>query len=307
MNLKKPAKEKDCNFLPYSLLETLLHQLGALRNVQVLTYADLEFPEASTYRDNYLAEWSLWKERLARSRAMQKTIFVFLQHDVDRYPSRTHKFLQDQVDAGIRSNVMVFNRMIDRAALKAEGRVIYKEYPLNWPFFRELETGHGFVFGYHSNAYEQALFDLAAGQQIFFRDISELRARLSIHHFSPHGGNRDANGNSNSFLEPPKELEASLRWVQNGHSIRFDGYYSDGGINGMSRDPRKRDLRDFMASLQAGGRYRILIHPQYYADEIAPTDRLLTAPWYVQLLEHHAKGTVERWWADGLYENSSRW
>lgn len=292
--------EKDCNFLPYGLLEGLLHHLTERNDVRVLTYSDLIYPEGSHYEDNYLAEWKAWKDRIGKNKELQQTVFVLLQHDVDRYPDRTHRLLRDECSAGIRSNTMVFNRMINRRVLRVEGRVEYRDYPLDWNLLRELETNHDFVFGYHSNAYEQSLFNVEQAQQIFAQDVSDLRTKLTIKHFSPHGGNRDGNGQSNAVVEPPSDLSPSLKWVQNGHTIRFDGYFSDGGLNGKRRDPEGRDLRSFLRSFQRGNRYRILIHPQYYSDQVAPPEVLLRAQWYRDLLDHHEKDSLDAWWGAEL-------
>lgn len=282
---------QDCDYFPFSYIEGFFRILSEREDVEFLTYNDISFPEGSHFGNHYQEEYELWKKKIAGSSHKSKKIYLFIQHDVDRYPDRTEKTLDLQNHLGIRSSTLVFNKMIDRRLLRVTGEVKEKEYPVNFQKLSTLE-GKGFAFGYHSNAYERSGFSLAKATEIFRQDVKDLREKLDIRFFSPHGGVRDDTNNSNSLLMPPPEL--NLKWVQNRHSLRFDGYYSDGGLNGK-RDPNNRDLRDFLRTLEMGKRYRVLLHPQYYYAGTTPSNRLMDARWYRGVSESKDKSWQSLW------------
>ena len=165
-------------------------------------------------------------------------------------------------------------------------------------FLSQLEDGGKFVIGYHNNSYERASFDREKALRIFEEDVAELRHRYSLDFFSPHGGIRDPQGKSNSSLPIPEALSESIRWVANGYTVRFDGYYSDGGINALKPKPEDRDLRDFVRTWQPGKRYRVLTHPQYYSRAWKPAPTLTGVPWYDSMTDFYAEGLSGTAWDD---------
>jgi hypothetical protein len=218
---------------------------------------------------------------------------VLLQHDVDAFPERTHAILREEEALGLRSNIMVFNRRLNRRRLRDTGVLEQREYPLDQALLQRLQA-KGFVIGYHCNAYEWAQFDTAKAVKIFERDVAELRQRFDIRFFCPHGGVRDAQGHSNAMLDIPPSLRTSLRWVLNRHTVRFHGTYSDGGINSPTLDAASKDLRGFVNTWKPGRRYRILTHPQYYDASWTRLPQLNGVPWYEEILRH-AEARTSYW------------
>ncbi|UCD34442.1 MAG: hypothetical protein JSU90_09090, partial [Nitrospiraceae bacterium] len=173
------------------------------------------------------------------------------------------------------------------------------DYGLDYEYLRGLERKKRFVIGYHSNAFEQALFSREAALRIFRDDVKALRRYFKVRFFSPHGGARNAEGQSNNILSIPPALRWSLRWVHNRHTVKFDGQYSDGGINlGGSMDPEKRNLINFVSTWRAGKRYRVLIHPEYYHRNWTIAERLNGVPWYERLLESYSSTNPVSVWDD---------
>lgn len=278
-------ESSDRGILPHRFILDFIAFLHRHRDrIEVITYRDFPWEDDWDYKSNYTLEQRRWKEQLKSGERDPGKIYVLLQHDVDRLPERTMILLRHERDLAIPSNVQVFNRLVNRRHLKLTGQIEYKDYPLDDELMRDLEANHRFVIGYHNNAYEQALFDRELATQIFTSDVEALSERFRIDFFSPHGGVRDADGQSNASLHPPADLANSLRWVHNGHTVRFDGSYSDGAIMGVKRDPASRDLRVFVRTWKPGNRYRILLHPQYYFSPHRVSPRLEEVDWYQEVL-----------------------
>jgi len=219
-------------------------------------------------------------------------IHVLLQHDVDTREERTFLLLREEERLGLRSNVMVFRRRVDRRHLQATGELKFTPYNLDIAYLKSLEQ-QGFVVAYHSNAYEQAMFDMPRAEKIFEQDAAWLSQHFDLKYFSAHGGTPGPNGTNNHSVPMPASLHHRMRWVHNGHSPWFTGTYSDGGINSPKRDPTKRDLRDFVKSWRCGCRYRILIHPQYYHHPCKTSPRLAGTRWYEEVQAFY-RDTPER-------------
>ena len=96
----------------------------------------------------------------------------------------------------------------------------------------------------------------------------------------------------------PGVLGLGNHLVANGFTVRFDGSYSDGGINGRRLDPAHRDLRQFVRSWKRGKRYRVLTHPQYYFSPHHRSGRLAGTPWYDEILETYASDLNGNAWKD---------
>ena len=286
------------SIFPIDLLGDLMRIVGANKDkINVLTYHNLDWGGDWDYSNHYAGELKAWKSSLKNGRQDPNKIHVFLQHDVDNCPDRTMDLLAIQERCGVPSNVMIFNHKIDRKHLAKTGDAIPSIYPIDHSRLSELES-RGFVIGYHSNAYEQSEFDKAKAEAIFVQDVEEMRKKYNVQVFCPHGGARDPDGFSNAAIDLPAELRNSIRWVLNKHTIRLDGRYSDGAIQGAARDPENRDLRSHVLSWKPGKRYRILVHPQYYGSTYTPSNRLLEhASWYSELLDCYRKGCgMSQWW-----------
>jgi hypothetical protein len=184
---------------------------------------------------------------------------------------------------------MIFNRRISRRRLQATGELVYTPYALDTELLATLQREEGFVVGYHSNAFEQSLFDTERALGIFTADVEALREKFDIAFFSAHGGTPGPDNLNNRDLPVPESLRTSLRWVHNGHSPWFTATYSDGGINSPKRDPARRDLREFVRSWRPGGRYRVLTHPQYYSFPCGRSPRLSGTPWYEEVQDCYSR------------------
>ena len=286
------------SIFPLDFLGDLMRVIGENKDkINVLTYHDLDWGGDWDYSNHYAGELKTWKSSLKSGRQDPNKIHVFFQHDVDNCPNRTMDLLSIQEKCGVPSNVMIFNRKIDRKHLAKTGDAIPSNYLIDHSRLSELEK-QGFVIGYHSNAYEQSEFDKVKAKAIFVSDVEEMRKKHNVQVFCPHGGARDPEGFSNAALDLPEELRKSIRWVLNKHTVRLDGRYSDGAIRGEARNPEKRDLRQHVLSWKPGKRYRILVHPQYYGTSFTPSNRLLeNASWYSKLLDCYADGNgMSHWW-----------
>lgn len=294
--LEKTAKP-DHGYFPFGYFTDFLRYLRKNSDiVEVITYDDLPWGDDYNYTNKYPQEHKNWKEQLNKGIRGDQKIYVLLQHDVDSAPERAMAILREEERLGIPSNVMIFNRRINRRHLQETGELIYTDYKLDYNYLRQLQEKSGFVIGYHSNAYEQALFDKKKALKIFEEDVKALGNHFNVRYFSPHGGTRSPEGFSNNILSIPDSLKHSIRWVHNRKNVRFDGEYSDGGINSLNRNPAKRDLRDFVRKWEKGKRYRILIHPQYYHTPCRPSPRMAGTPWYDNLLNFYAsKKNVTAW------------
>jgi hypothetical protein len=267
-------------YFPFEYLSGLMRFLAERRDrIEVITYDDLAWGDDWDHRGGYKDELARWLKQRDPSK-----VYVLLQHDADSIPERTMQALASESKAGVPSNVMIFARRVDRRHLQATGDLMYTEYPLDLDELVRLETEQGFVVGYHINAFEQALWDEGLAEQIFADDVEVLRARFPVRYCSAHGGAPSANGRKNRDLEIPPALQHTIRWVHNGASPYFHGQYSDGGMNSPTRDPQRRNLLEFVRGFEPGKRYRVLMHPQYYASPPRPAPRLEGTAWYEEML-----------------------
>ena len=254
--------------------------------IEILTYNDLDWGDDFNYEASYPTEWRTWNTQLKERDRDPNKIYLLIQHDVDGLPQRTMAILREEERLGIRSNVMLFNRRINRRHLQKTGELLYTAYDVDMKELTHLQD-NGFVFCYHCNAFDRALFDVDKAMEIFEADVNALRRHLKIRFFSPHGGLRSPEGKTNNFLPIPKPLRKSIRWVANRMTARFTAYFSDGGPNSPKRDPSTRDLRDFVRTWRTGNRYRILTHPQYYHSPCGVSPRLSEASWYNEVLDFY--------------------
>jgi hypothetical protein len=275
-------------YIPLKFFTDFLKFLYQKRHIiEVITYNDLDWWDDFDHEKSYPTEWENWNTQLKLGTRDLRKIYVLLQHDVDFSPERTMAILREEERLGIRSNVMLFRRRVNRRHFQKTGELLYTEYDFDMQELSRLQE-KGFVFGYHCNAFERALFNLDKAMEIFEEDVNALRQHLEIRYFSPHGGARSADGRTNNSLPVPESLRKSIRWVANRRSVRFTASFSDGGPNSQKRDPSKRDLRDFVRSWKSGNRYRVLTHPQYYHSPCGVSPRLAEAAWYNEVLEFYS-------------------
>jgi hypothetical protein len=132
-------------------------------------------------------------------------------------------------------------------------------------------------------------FDADAAPRAFQEDVAALRGRgFRLQVFSTHGGQASPDGMTNSALDYPELTGTDLRWVATRFSVRFDNYFSDGGSGAQPAVERTRLLRDFIAAMRPGGRYRILVHAQYYRPFPAGDEPCILPPWPVRPAHRHA-------------------
>lgn len=310
--------ESKGGYFPLEYHLGFLDYLSKRNDIEVITYDDLAWGEASTTGNwcaNWLARWKVgasliprasewheykreyanWKHKLRIGKRDPRKIYVLIQHDVDSHPERTFPLLREEANRGIPSNVMIFAQRHSRKTLREHGLIEFTEYPLDFDLLARLENEQGFVIGYHCNAYEQSLYDLAGAQHRMMRDIEFLQERFRIRYWSAHGGVPAPGGENNNQIIPPSEVTKKLRWVHNGASPYFNATYSDGGLNNRKRDPNGRDLRDFVKSWKPGGRYRVLTHPQYYSSPPEYNTWLASAAWYREMLDRYRRKGDDGW------------
>lgn len=260
---------------PLAYYEGFLDLLASDDRIRTITFADLPWVRLDRHTAGYPREWARWQRRVADP----SRIHVLLQHDVDATPERTMKLVELEAERGLRSSVMIHNRLHDRKRLARDGVVEFAPYDLDVPRLQELERD-GFVIGYHSCAVEQSLWDLGRARRLFVEDVRELRKSFDIRFFNPHGGIPGPDDVNNRSISPPFTLRRRVRWVSNRFGCRWDGGYSDGGIYGRPLDGR--DLRAFVRTWRPGKRYRVLTHPQYYG-ATEPFDQFADVAWYADL------------------------
>ncbi|ODR97406.1 hypothetical protein AUC69_12405 [Methyloceanibacter superfactus] len=266
-------------------------------DLEVITYADFPWGRDWDFDGGYPEERKAWAKELASGKRNPNKAYIILQYDIDSFPERAMGLLREPTQALCPTNVMIFNKRIDRRRLKTTGEVAFTDYDLDDALLRSL-SDQGFVIGYHINAFEQALFDTDRALEIFDRDVRELSARFPISFVSAHGGVPGPDGRNNNNMPFHQDWQTKLRWVHNGHSPKFNGQFSDGGHNAPTRDPVKRDLRDFVRTFKPGNRYRILLHPQYYSDAPLPSARYGGTTWYDEIMSESAANSATSLWSD---------
>ncbi len=284
-----------CGYIPFGYHTDFINYLADNPGLfKIITYKDLKWQYGDSADSFYPAEKRAWDMAMRSGELDDSKIYVLIQHDVDSQPQRTMDLVRHEALRGVASNVMVFNRRVDRRHFISTGEMNYTPYDLDFDLLKEVQQ-QGFVIGYHMNAYEQAKYDAALACQIFLEDVKALSHHVDIEYFSAHGGSPGPGQINNRDLDT-SNLVTSLTWVHNGKTPVFDLNYSDGGINSMKRDPAKRDLRDFVKLWSRGKRYRVLTHPQYYADPAGRSPRLTGTPWYEEVLGLYAEGSRNVSW-----------
>jgi hypothetical protein len=266
------ALAHDATMSDYAGMLAMLH---ARADVEFITYDDLPWAAgADDYKRTFPREWTNWRKWLSARPERRRKVYVLIQHDTDSGPVHTLEMAKLEAQFGVRSSIMTFARR--RVRPGPDG---IEDYDIDWDGLRSLQA-QGFAVGYHCNALHLAEFDAQRAPAAFARDVEALRERgLRIDFFSAHGGAASPEGLTNSSIDYPALTGSPLRWVATRFSVRFNQYFSDGGSSRQSGLERTARLRDFIADMQPGERYRILVHPQYYrpfAVDMAPS---ILPPW----------------------------
>jgi hypothetical protein len=242
---------------PLSQIVRTLAALAARDDVDFITPAALPWGGDWDWSNNYPLEYARW----ARTPGRLDRITILLRHDVDGLPQRTLAMMREERKLGLRSIAFVFVRKVDRPAWEGgRGLAFDDSYIIDDDAWLPYQAA-GFEIGYHQNALDQAAGDAAAAEGIGAGDILAMRTRgYKCDFFTPHGGIRFPA--TNNMLPPPV---ADSRWLGNGHGIHVAGNFSD--------SPAGREqygnLDSFVATLRRGQRYVILLHPQYYGDDLS--------------------------------------
>lgn len=282
-------------YFPYRFHTDFIDHIADFPEIyQVITYRDLKWQPDDSPAKGYPAEKAAWDHAMRSGELDSRKIYVLIQHDVDSQSQRSMRLARYEALRNVPSNIMIFNRRVDRKYLTSSGKVEYTPYDIDFELLRRIHA-KGFVIGYHMNAYEQSNYQLERAREVFLNDIQQLKEKLPIEFFSAHGGSPGPNQINNRDIDLT-EIEQNLIWVHNGITPKFDGNYSDGGINSIKRDPLERDLRDFVKTWQPGKRYRVLTHPQYYHDPVGRSPRLSGARWYEEVLATYSEGNHSSAW-----------
>ena len=262
--------------------------------IEIITYNDLSWRDDFDGSSGYKKEKRRWHKEVRD----KNKIYVLLQHDVDSRPERTMLLLKEEANLSVPTNIMIFYDRPDRRCLKTSGKLVFTEYHLDYQYLKKLEQELKFVIGYHCNAYEKSLFNHDKAKVIFEQDIQSLRQYFNIRFFSAHGGVPGPKNSNNKDIKIPQSLQNDIRWVHNGCSPYFTATYSDGGLNSPNRDPRTKDLRNFVRTWKRGNRYRILTHPQYYNSPCRKSSRMAETAWYEEVLEFYSSQKEGSLWDD---------
>jgi len=266
--------------------------------IQVITYQDI-FSESDdyNYREGYPTEKSQWLNGIKANKIDASKAYVLLQYDIDSQPQRTMDLLNHPSHENVPANIMRFAQRVDRRLLKTTDKLEYTEYPLDTELLNRL-CKKRFLVGYHSNCYERSHHDNTLAPQILEQDIQSLQKEHDISFYTAHGGIPCQNKKNNRDVIPLEKTAEQVRWVHNGATPFFNKQFSDGGHNSPLRDPIDRDLRDFIRNIEPGGRYRILIHPQYYANNFSLSKRYSGTSWYDSMAQETQNNEIYDSWQD---------
>ena len=282
------------DLLPFEFLEDFLEAASKAAWLHFLRYSDLNWRGDFDPESMYRSEWMAWK----RSSGLHghERASVLLQIDVDSEPERAMLAVALAARFSIPINVMIFSERIDREKLRDMGLVVPTEYPIDDDLLKRMENRGLVEVGYHCNAVERSRYDLEVALAIFEQDVNRLRTRYpKLDSFSAHGGvpGPDSMNNYRIPIGHDQQSRLGLRWVHNGRTPRFMREYSDGGLLTRTAGIDQLSLYSFVSSFCKGHRYRILLHPQYFAPPTTPVQlgsvprQILERPWYQSILRRY--------------------
>jgi hypothetical protein len=286
-----PVQERGWGVLPFRYLAGFIEFLARNRDrINVVTYDDLAWGDDYDHLGSYPDEWINWKAQHADS----DKIHVLVQHDVDAVPAATNEIVQVELDQGVPANVMVFARLHNRSKLARRGAVVFEPYPIDIDLLKRAQRDNRFVVGYHSCCVEQVKWDLDAAVELFQADLQRLRENFDVRYFSPHGGIPGPQDQNNFDVPLTEEHIRSARWVHNRFSPSWSGSFSDGALITV-RGRSRLDLRDVVRTWTPGHRYRVLTHPQYYAQDVVRHPAMESAEWVQELHLAYERGERDFW------------
>lgn len=278
----EPQLEPTANF-PLGFFEDFLREIKRL-GIVTLTFDEL-FSDSDDwdYLSNYSHEYKDW---LKRRRDPKKTYLV-IQHDVDNHPHFTQRMVAMEHMYDVRSNIFIFN---NRYSQTQENPA----YDVDHDFLRAAAQ-RGFIIGYHQNAFQLSGFHLMVATQRYRDDVYALREKYDIRYVVPHGGvGSEIAGTMhyNVDVPMPVEFEKNLRWVFNGHGVKFSSRWSDGGLRRVRDKKRIRDyniIERFLHQLKPGTRNFCLIHPQRWGFhiDVEANPLLVDQDWYQALVRKY--------------------
>ncbi len=255
----------------------LLSRLLARGDVEFITYDDLAWQADDDHKGGYPNEWQAWQRQVLRGSRSSKTVHLLIQHDIDSGPLQTRQMLELEAEYGVRSTTMLFHRW--RGDYSAGSLT---SYPADFAYFQSIER-QGFCFGYHCNAFHNTGFVEQGVYDLFLEDVAALRRMFSIRYFSPHGGERH-NDLGNASFDYIGRTNIDLKHVHNGCSPAFNSTFSDGGLYGrLRKGAADANFFAWSENLRPGGRYRLLLHPQYFSDESFRAFDGTQSGWYAEL------------------------
>jgi len=300
----RPARNQ--TVFPWSLARDVF-TLIRKRNITVIRYRDLQLEESWGSRFRYLDEFvrqkygrlnpfsivasiatlgaartlgntvlGRWHRKL-ENRAHARPPVVIMQHDADLLPEKTCDMMELEVSFGIRSSCYVFNKHAET-----------NDYELDIDRFKRLEH-QGFEIGYHFNGLERSGYDDHEALRLAARDLDRLASEFDITSFVPHGGQASSDGKRNNHSISHEGVLADLYWAYNGKCVLKEYTWTDGAVFRK----KKTDPREFVRALPNGTRALMLMHPQYYGNE-------LRSDWESLPLAE------EDWWLDLWFEDSGR-
>jgi hypothetical protein len=249
---------------PQKYLLEFIQYVSCDPRFHLITYDDLDFQDDFDYENAYPEEYARWNETADKSK-----IHLLIQYDVDSHPQRAVEMIKHHVLWEAPITVMLRRMVLDTIMYVPKGCIV----------------------GYHCDTYERSEFDIDKAHELFVEDVVELEKRFGpVKYWSPHGGKRSPDGKSNAHvIKTPKAFQHKLRWVHNKYTVRFDRQFTDGGITSTAYSA-KRDLTAFVELLRPGGRYRVLVHPQYYTQQWSATVVLKDEAWYQHILKTYEEG-----------------
>jgi len=270
--------------------------------IQVVTYQDFDWRGDFDYAHGYPEEKKGWLKGIKNGQKNSDKAYLLIQYDLDSRPDRSMSLLSHPDHAAVPANIMLFAKRVDRRLLKTTGKLEHTDYEIDDELLSSLAE-KGFVVGHHSNCYERSHHNVNEASQILDADINDLKQRFDINFYTAHGGVPCKDGRNNRDMMPLPETSSKVRWVHNGATPFFNKQFSDGGHNSPKLDPADRDIRDFISRMVPGGRYRILVHPQYYDTKFALSKRYSGTPWYDEMLDSIATRPDFDSWEDVVLTN----
>jgi hypothetical protein len=198
------------------------------------------------------------KSRLGKSKSFMNSFSqkngettVLLQHDADLFPERTLQMMALEQEHGLLSSSYFFRVHADLV-----------KYELDINSMKQFES-QGFEIGYHQNAYERSGYRLDKAMELVREDVHFFAEKFNLRSFVPHGGTPGPDGKNNRMLPHSGPLK-QLLWAYNGNCMLKHYSWSDGGI--LKNCPC--NPLDFIDQIMPGTRAMILMHPQYYGQNL---------------------------------------